>query len=36
VKVEFVENRFPKERQLEFLQLIFEAQLNESLVRDLA
>jgi hypothetical protein len=32
----FVENHFPKEQQLEFLQLTFEAQLNELLVRDLA
>jgi hypothetical protein len=36
VKVVFVENHFPKERQLEFLQPIVEAQLSELLVHDRA
>jgi hypothetical protein len=35
-KVEFVENHFPKELQLEFLQLTVEAPPSELLVHDLA
>jgi hypothetical protein len=36
VKAVCVESHFPKEQQLEFLQLTFEARLNELLARDLA
>jgi hypothetical protein len=35
-KAVYVENHFPKEQQLEFLQLIGEALPSELLVRDLA
>jgi hypothetical protein len=36
VKAVCVESHFPKEQQLEFLQLIGEELLSELLVRDLA
>jgi hypothetical protein len=35
-KAEYVENHFPKEQQLEFLQPIVEELPSELLVRDLA